>query len=95
MSMIKAETWVEIEKIILAPEDRAPSVPEDTKRVPYVMRASGFLQADSELGQIVKIRTMIGRELEGKLITVNPSYSHSFGKVVPEILKIGTGEEAL
>ncbi len=95
MSMIKAETWVEIEKIILAPEDRAPSVPEDTKRVPYVMRASGFLQADAELGQIVKIRTMIGRELEGKLITVNPSYSHSFGKVVPEILKIGTGEEAL
>lgn len=95
MSMIKAETWVEIEKIILAPEDRAPSVPEDTKRVFYVMRASGFLQADSELGQIVKIRTMIGRELEGKLITVNPSYSHSFGKVVPEILKIGTGEEAL
>ena len=95
MSMFKAETWVEIEKIILAPEDRAPSVPEDTNRVPYVMRASGFLQADSELGQIVKIRTMIGRELEGKLITVNPSYSHSFGKVVPEILKIGTGEEAL
>ena len=32
-------------------------------------------------------------ELSGKLIVVNPSYSHSFGTTVPELLTIGTEAE--
>jgi len=48
---------------------------------------------DAELGAVVRIRTIIGRELQGILKTVNPGYSHSFGTVVPELLTIGTEAE--
>jgi 2-amino-4-ketopentanoate thiolase alpha subunit len=94
MTQVNAGTWVEIEKILLTPEQRAPTLPEDTKQVPYVLNVSGFLLEDAELGSPARIRTLIGRELEGKLKTVNPSYAHSFGAVVPELLAIGLGEEA-
>jgi len=90
MAQIQAGTWVEIEQVILTPEQRAPSLPEDTRKVPYVMRVSGFLLEPAELGGDSRIRTIIGREMSGVLKTVNPSYSHSFGSTVPELLKIGT-----
>lgn len=93
MTMIKAGTWVEIEKVILTPEQRAPTLPEDTKMVPYMLNVSGFLLEDAEMGSSVRIRTLIGRELEGTLKTVNPSYRHSFGEVVPELLTIGIEED--
>ncbi len=93
METIKAGTWVEIEKIILAPEQRAPTLPEDTRQVPYVMRVAGFLLKDAEIGAEARIKTLIGRELDGVLTTVNPSYAHSFGKVVPELLSIGLEED--
>lgn len=86
-------TWVEIESIVLRPEERAPTLPEDTRKTPLVMRVSGFLLEDAENGAEAKIRTIIGREHSGKLRTVNPSYSHSFGTVVPELLTIGTEAE--
>ena len=89
MEKVKAGTWVEIEKIILTPEQRAPTLPEETKQVPYVLNVSGFLLADGMLGSSVRIRTLIGRELEGTLTRVNPSYRHTFGEVVPELLNIG------
>lgn len=92
MDIIQAGTWVEIEAVILAPEQRAPTLPEDTRRTPYMMRVSGFLAEPSALGQTARIRTVIGRELQGVLRTVNPSYSHSFGETVPELLNIA--EEA-
>lgn len=94
MTTIQSGTWVEIEQIILTPEQRAPTLPEDTKRVPYVLRVSGFLIEPAELGAPAHIRTIIGRELNGVLRTVNPSYSHSFGTVVPELLTIGTEAES-
>lgn len=94
MTIIHSGTWVEIEQIILTPEQRAPTLPEDTKRVPYVLRVSGFLIEPAELGAPAHIRTIIGRELSGVLKTVNPSYSHSFGRVVPELLTIGTEAES-
>ena len=90
MTTIQSGTWVEIEQVILTPEQRAPTLPEDTKQVPYVLRVSGFLIEPAELGAQARIRTIIGRELSGVLRTVNPSYSHSFGTVVPELLTIGT-----
>jgi hypothetical protein len=93
MSQIQPGTWVEIEQIALTPEQRAPSLPEDTKRVPYVLHVSGFLLEPVELGGSARIRTIIGRELSGTLITINPSYSHSFGSTVPELLTIGTEAE--
>lgn len=93
MITIKSGTWVEIEKIILTPEQRAPTLPEETRQVPYVLNVSGFLLEDAEMGSEVRIKTLIGRELEGTLKTVNPSYAHSFGRVVPELLTIGLEEE--
>jgi len=93
MAKVAKGTWVEIEQIVLKPEERAPTLPEDTKKVPYVLRVSGFLLEDAELEQEARIRTRIGRELAGILKTVNPSYSHSFGTVVPELLTIGTEAE--
>jgi hypothetical protein len=93
VSQIQPGTWVEIEQIVLTPEQRAPTLPEDTKRVPYVLHVSGFLLEPAELGGPARVRTLIGRELSGALITINPSYSHSFGSTVPELLRIGTEAE--
>jgi hypothetical protein len=93
MSKIAKGTWVEIEQVVLKPEERAPTLPEDTRQTPYMLRVSGFLLDDAEMGQEVKIRTIIMRELQGTLRTVLPSYSHSFGTVVPELLTIGTQAE--
>lgn len=90
MSGVSVGTWVEIEQIVLQPEERAASLPEDTRRVPYVLKVSGFLLDEAELGDQVRVRTIIGRELTGKLITINPSYQHNFGTVIPELLTIGT-----
>jgi 2-amino-4-ketopentanoate thiolase alpha subunit len=89
MSKISKNTWVEIEQVVLNPDQRAASLPEDTRKVPYMLRVSGFLLEDTELGQPARIRTLIGRELSGTLRTVNPSYTHSFGETVPELLDIG------
>ena len=90
MSTVSKGSWVEIEQVILSPAERAPAVPEDTRKTPLVMRVSGFLQADAALADTVTIKTIIGRELSGTLVTVNPSYSHSFGFTMPELLPIGT-----
>ena len=92
MDQIQPGTWVEIKQIVLTPEQRAPTLPEDTKGVPYVMRVSGFLVEPAELGGPAHVRTLIGRELSGTLAKVNPSYSHSFGNTVPELLTIGEDE---
>lgn len=93
MTIISTGTWVEIEQIVLTPEERAPTLPPETKAVPYMMRVSGFLTEDAELGQAATVRTLIGRELRGVVRVVNPSYSHSFGETVPELLTIGTEAE--
>ena len=94
MTLVKAGTWVEVEKTILTPEQRAPQVPEDTRKTPYIMKVAGFLVSDAELNSEVTVKTLIGREVKGTLKTVNPYYDHSFGETVPELLTIGLGGEA-
>lgn len=91
---IKAGTWVEIERVLLTPEQRAPQIPEDTRKTPYVMRVAGFLGAAAAIGDEVKIKTLIGREIEGTLKVVQPYYQHSFGETVEELLTIGLGGKA-
>ena len=86
--MIKKGEWVRIHRIILQPSERAPQVPEDTKKVPLEMWDKGFLQEDAEMGSEVTIETVTGRKETGKLIEVNPYYEHDFGKFVPELLVI-------
>ncbi len=93
MSTVSAGTWVEIERRVLEPGERAPNLPEDTRQLPYVLRVSGFLLEDAAIGAEARVRTLIGRELRGSLKTVNPSYEHSFGATVPELLEIGLDRE--
>lgn len=93
MAKFAKGTWVEIEQVVLTPEQRVQTLPEETRSVPYLLRVSGFLQQDAEIGQEVQVKTIIGRTLTGKLKTVNPGYSHSFGETIPELLRIGTDQE--
>lgn len=91
MASVPAGTWVEIERVLLTPAERAPQVPDDTRATPYLLRLSGFLQKEAEIGASCCIKTLIGREDSGILKVVNPSYGHSFGTTVPELLEIGLG----
>jgi len=91
MSIAKG-VWVEIEKVLLEPEERAPNLPEDTAKTPYRLRVSGFLDEDAEPGGPARITTLIGNRYEGTLRVVNPGYTHSFGTTVPELLRIGMGD---
>lgn len=93
MSNIVKGTWVEIEQVVLQPAERSASLPEDTKKVPYILRVSGFLVMDANLGQQVQVRTIIGRVISGELKVIHPSYRHGFGTVIPELLTIGTEYE--
>ncbi|AZR74327.1 2-amino-4-ketopentanoate thiolase [Anoxybacter fermentans] len=82
-------TWVQIRQIVLKPEERAPQVPNDTKKVPLELRVKGFLEEDASIGDEVTITTLIGRKLKGRLEAVNPRYEHDFGEPIPELLTIG------
>lgn len=91
--MVAAGTWVEVQRTLLEPEQRSSALPEETRTCPYVLRMSGFLTAEAEIGDQVTITSMIGREHEGTLVTVNPSYAHTFGETVPELLHIGLSDD--
>lgn len=81
--------WVLIHDIVLTPAERAPQVPDDTKKVPLETWVKGFLQADGEMGERVTVKTVTGRLVEGELVDVEPAYTHSFGKYIPELHQIG------
>jgi hypothetical protein len=87
--MVKKNSWVRIHSIILEPGERAPQVPEDTKKVPLEMWVKGWLLEDAEIGGTAAVRTLTGRRETGTLLEENPSYGHGFGDLVPELLLIG------
>lgn len=87
--------WVNVYNIIFKPEERAPQVPEDTKKVPLETWVKGFIQDAGTIGEIVTIKTITGREVKGKLVEINPSHGHSFGQMVPEVLQIGLRLKAI
>ncbi len=95
MAKIAKGSWVEIEQVVLTPEQRVQTLPEETRSVPYLLRVSGFLQQDADLGEEVQVKTIIGRTLAGKLKSANPGYRHSFGETIPELLRIGTDQEEM
>lgn len=86
---VKKGDWVKVHRIILTSEQRAPQVPDDTKKVPLEMWVKGFAQSDSALGEEVTVKTITGRLETGKVVEINPTYSHSFGNFIPELLQIG------
>ena len=81
-------TWVEIERILLAPEERMPGIPPDTAATPLVARVNGFLQHDAQVGAAVTVVTLAGRKMSGILVDDRPAHSHSFGEQLPELLRI-------
>jgi hypothetical protein len=76
---IAAGSWVEMYRVVLPAGQRAPQVPNDTRRVPLEMRVKGFLVVAAALGEEVEIDTVAGRRLRGTLVAVNPAYTHGFG----------------
>jgi hypothetical protein len=92
MSKIPKGTWVEVERTLVGTGRRASFQPADPSKAPaYTVRVSGFLLEDAELGQQVRIRTILGKVHLGKLRIQSPSYGHSFGHTVPELVKVGRG----
>ena len=81
--------WVEIYSCVLQTCERAPRIPEDTRRVPLEMRVKGFLIAPAAPGEAAEIVTLAGRRLQGTLTEVNPAYTHGFGAPLPELSTIG------
>ena len=86
--MIKKTSWVQIKKTILDPRERAANLPQPTKQVPLIMWVKGYLLANASIGDEVKIKTLTGRIESGVLVCENPSYMHTYGEFVPEILEI-------
>jgi hypothetical protein len=86
--MISKKSWVQIKKTILEPVDRSVNLPTATQQVPLLMWVKGYLLDDAEIGSTVNIKTLTGRIEAGILVSVNPSYMHTYGEFVPEILEI-------
>ena len=54
----KRGDWVIIHNVVLNPSQRAPQVPEDTKKVPLEMWVKGFIQSDANINDLVKVETI-------------------------------------
>ena len=78
---------VRIRWIVLRPEERAETVPADTRATPFVACLNGYLEgASAVIGDHVSVRTEIGRILEGELVALAPRSDHDFGSPQPELL---------
>ena len=87
--MAKKGDWVRIHKVVLPAAERTAKIPDDTKQVDFEMWVKGTLQNETaEIGDEVTILTATDRVETGKLLEVDPYYTHSYGKFVPEIIEI-------
>ena len=86
--MVKKGEWVRIHSVVLKAEERTAKIPEDTQKCDLLMWTKGFLQEDAEIGDEVEVITAANRREKGTLVEVNPYYTHSYGKFVPEIIEI-------
>lgn len=92
--------WVEIEWEVLSAQARSSAGPI-AARTPYMARARGFLlERPGDAPGTIAIRTVNGRQLEGRLVAEYPGYTHSFGHPLPpwvemaaQIRKLAHGEE--
>lgn len=84
-----AGDWVEIERVLLEPSERAGNLPPETAAKPLVMWVKGFAGCDALAGEEVTVKTMTGRLVTGRLAAVNPGYFHTFGRPIPELTHVG------
>jgi hypothetical protein len=83
--MFKKGTYVMVRKIVLKHDERSSNLPDDTKVKDFMMKIKGYLLHDADMYDEVSIETETKRVVKGKLVEVNPSYTHSFGDHVDEI----------
>ncbi len=81
--------WVEIERVLLEPADRAPGLPPETAEKPLLTWVKGFALCEAALGEEATIETMTGRRVTGVLSAINPGYHHTFGDPPPELVAVG------
>ena len=86
--MVNKGQWVRIHSVVLKAGERTAKLPEDTQKCDLQMWTKGFLQEDAEIGDEVTVLTASNRLEKGTLIEVDPYYTHSYGKFVPEIVQI-------
>lgn len=80
---------VSVETVILPVGERAPHVPDDTKRTPLRVFTKGFLQEESaKRGDKVTVRTMSDRLVQGTISERPVSPTHTFGDSVPELMAV-------
>lgn len=93
--LIAEGTWVEIHGVVLVPGERAPQLPEDTRRLPLQLRVKGRLAKAARLGEEAEVITAAGRRLRGTLAQCNPAYTHGFGPPIEALIPIGAEVRAL
>lgn len=81
--------WVRIHRVILQPHERAPQVPDDTRKVPLEMWVKGELTERAQYGESCEVITASGRRETGVLLQDGLHFEHSFGDFVPELKKAG------
>lgn len=86
----KKGDWVRTYKVVLSAQERSDNLPEDTKQVPLEVWDKGFLKDKSaSIGDKVTVTTVVGREITGELVDINPSFDIRYGDCVTETLYIG------
>jgi len=88
MNNAKKGDWVQIENIVLKAGHRAPPVPEDTQNCDLKLWVKGIAMHDGNIGDEMNITTVTGRKASGKLVDINPRYTHDYGDFQPELLKV-------
>ena len=82
--------WIEVEEVLLRPEERAPRLPEDTRKTPLKQWMKGKLLVDrASIGDEVEIETLIGRTVKGIVSNLDPRHTHDFGEYVKELMDVG------
>lgn len=87
--MVKKGSFVDLHRIVLPADERMNSLPEDTRAVDVELKIKGTLTVDAEIGDIVEVITPAGRQVSGTLMAENPSYTHQYGRPIPELQTIG------
>ena len=89
--MAEKGSWVRIKKIVFESGQRADRLPEETRKVPFVVWLKGNLLAAGSIGETVKVCTTTGRIEEGELVEENPVYRLGYGGYVEQLKFIGEG----
>jgi 2-amino-4-ketopentanoate thiolase beta subunit len=81
--------WVEVERVLLEPADRAANLPEETASKPLLVWVKGFALGEAAPGEECEVETMTGRVVRGRLSALDPAYTHTFGSQPSEIAGSG------